>query len=262
MHQNKTNLFRHKVRHIQGFTLLSLAIVLMVIGLIVGGVVTGRSLIRAGELRAIMNDANAYTNALATFRQKYKAYPGDMVNATSYWTAAGDSCTATLTVPRSDTCNGNGNGQIASNSSEMLLAWQHLSNAQILDSAYSGAPGSDTINPGLNIPLARFAGSKLYGFFVYYATLTSDAVGGHVLLMGRHYTLNPTDTTGMLSTEDAANIDTKMDDGLPGYGSIRGMDASLSSGGNCATTSSASTARYATTQTGSGACALLFKTGI
>ena len=75
----------------QGFTLLELSIVLVVIGLIVGGTVVGKDLIRASELNSIITQQNKIQIALNTFKLKYNVIPGDMRNATDYWGTAG-SC--------------------------------------------------------------------------------------------------------------------------------------------------------------------------
>jgi len=61
-----------------GFTLIELSIVLVIIGLIVGGVLVGRDLIAAAQLRSTIGEMNSYTTAINTFRSKYNAFPGDL----------------------------------------------------------------------------------------------------------------------------------------------------------------------------------------
>ena len=63
---------------IEGFTLIELSIVLVIIGLIVGGVLTGQSLISAAEVRAQISQIEKYNSAVNTFRSKFNALPGDM----------------------------------------------------------------------------------------------------------------------------------------------------------------------------------------
>jgi prepilin-type N-terminal cleavage/methylation domain-containing protein len=65
----------------KGFTLIEMAIVLVIIGLIVGGVLTGRDLIQAAAVRATISQIEKYNTAVNTFYGKYQALPGDM-NAT------------------------------------------------------------------------------------------------------------------------------------------------------------------------------------
>ncbi len=67
----------------QGFTLVELYIVLVIIGLIVGGVLTGQALIAAAKVRAQMTQLDQYDAAINTFRAKYDCLPGDCANAPS-----------------------------------------------------------------------------------------------------------------------------------------------------------------------------------
>ena len=66
-----------------GFTLIELSIVLVIIGLIVGGVLTGQDLIRAAEIRATIGQYEKYNTAVNTFRTKYNGIPGDLLAASS-----------------------------------------------------------------------------------------------------------------------------------------------------------------------------------
>ena len=57
----------------QGFSLVELSIVLVILGLLVGGVLSGQSLIRASELRKYTTSADKYKTAILSFRDKYFA---------------------------------------------------------------------------------------------------------------------------------------------------------------------------------------------
>ena len=106
----------------KGFSLVELSIVLVILGLLTGGILTGQTLIRAAELRSVNADVQRFQAATRTFQSKYFAFAGDMRNATDFWGAAdgndglGDDCYAidsTILADAAQTCNGDGNGEIA-----------------------------------------------------------------------------------------------------------------------------------------------------
>jgi|GEM_PF-7046659 len=68
-----------------GFTLLELAIVMAIIGLIAGGVVVGANMIEAAENRSLISDVEKYRTVVHTFKEKYGKFPGDLHNATRFW---------------------------------------------------------------------------------------------------------------------------------------------------------------------------------
>lgn len=139
-----------------GFTLIELSIVLVIIGLIIGGVLVGKDLIHAAELRTIISDKEKYITAVNTFRTKYGELPGDMRQATSIFGAVGgnssdnftDTCYNTYDPNQTSlTCNGNGDGKIADcggtnfwqllcGNLENTLIWEQLAKAELIQGTY------------------------------------------------------------------------------------------------------------------------------
>jgi prepilin-type N-terminal cleavage/methylation domain-containing protein len=149
----------------EGFTLVELAIVLVILGLLVGGVITGQNLIRAAELRSITTEFAAYQTAVMTFKDKYMALPGDMTNATDFWGAMTNCGVASPSGTGTQTCNGNGNGRIegpsaAGRTGEMFTFWQQLANANLIPGQYTGIAGAAAAHQtlvGVNAPSSKLS---------------------------------------------------------------------------------------------------------
>ena len=63
----------------RAFSLVELSIVLVILGLLVGSVLAGQSLIRAAELRSVATEYNKYVTASRTFRDRYFGLPGVLI---------------------------------------------------------------------------------------------------------------------------------------------------------------------------------------
>lgn len=257
-----------------GFTLLELGIVVVLIALIVSAVLTGRSMIENAEMRTIATERNLYTTALKEFIDKYQALPGDMNNAESYW-YSDDSCpaTPTNTVPKTPTCNGDGDGMIGDwintgpencKHAEWFRAWQQLANAGFIDGKYTGVrgPASDTdAVVGLNVPLSKTGrGGWMLLYMASDGSTDTDfynsVMASHVLMYGGQTTGSFPDTAILLPAYVKA-LDSKVDDGMPFTGKLR---VKKSTATTC-TVSSATTSNYlmtGTTQT----CQILFLMGM
>ena len=213
----------------RAFSLVELSIVLVILGLLVGGVLTGQSLIRAAELRSVTNDVQNYTTAISAFRDKYFALPGDMPNATQFWGIAAGSgngavapcSTAATTDGR--TCNGNGDGRIADLSAspsvtESFRMWQHLANAALIPGSYVGTIVTDLtrVMPSSRVKRGSVWFTAYYGQSVGSTSAFSAPATQIFQLYGSGLS-----AIEFLKPEEAWNIDTKMDDGRPNLGKIR-----------------------------------------
>ncbi|MES2983805.1 MAG: prepilin-type N-terminal cleavage/methylation domain-containing protein [Pseudomonadota bacterium] len=212
------------------FSLVELSIVLVILGLLVGGVLAGKSLIRAAEIRSITTEAQRYATAIYSFREKYFFLPGDIPNATQLWQTA-TVCPGTSAEPSTDskTCNGNGDGfvgQLASTIYERFRLWQHLANAGLIEGTYTGVPGSAGNNHvviGQNTPTARLTPAG-------WAVLSNATVGNWMQFGVGQVAVNGSNLLAAITPEEAWNVDTKMDDGNPGVGKIRATTALCTDG--------------------------------
>jgi hypothetical protein len=214
---------------------------LVILGLLTGGILAGQSLIRASELRNLTSQASQLNTALLSFRDKYFYLPGDMPNAVRFWTAqTGNindgyvaSCTA-LTTPATGlaTCNGNGNGQIATAGNiaggyEAFRAWQHLANAGLLEGSYSGVSASTTVRNsdiGSNIPATRLSSVGIFLRYIGPVSANANTYDGdynHTLQFGQEEAASGLTVVPFLKPFETWNMDTKLDDGRPGQGKFR-----------------------------------------
>lgn len=235
------------------FSLIELSIVLVILGLLTGGILSGQSLIRAAELRSVSADVQRYTAAIYSFRDKYFALPGDMPTAIKFWGTAGggtadgkDATCAALTTASTDakTCNGDGSGHIEDSTYEMFRAWQHLANAGLIEGSYSGVAATGLADHhviGVNSPRSKISnggfGISYLGTYggdgATYATTYND-----LIWFGAVSTERPQDN--ILKPEEAWNIDTKLDDGKPATGKVimRGQTYTWGDPQNCTTSAS------------------------
>jgi len=126
------------------FSLLELSIVLVIIGLIAGGIVSGANMIRAAEVRAVITETQRYMTSVNTFRDKYLGVPGDLKNAEAFWGSMTNCGAASPSGTGTQTCNGDGDGIVepaaaALQTGENFGIWQHLSNAGLIEGVYSGS---------------------------------------------------------------------------------------------------------------------------
>ena len=249
----------HRTPH-TAFSLVELSIVLVVLGLLVGGILAGKSLIRASELRRLITDYQKFYGATLEFKQKYFMLPGDITNATQFWgeAAVGAACGPTSTND-GRTCDGDGDGKIGSGASgshmsrERVRFWQHLNNAGFLSGCYSGfAPISSDC---LDEPRGRIGELRWVSEFKATVTATGGAMYG---VYGNTLQLITVAVPrkGLLASE-VWGIDVKLDDGMPATGKLTQHTGAWS---DCSTGSAASdlSAEYQLDDS-TGTCGFLFR---
>lgn len=163
-----------------GFTLLEMAIVLVIVGLIVGGVLVGRDMIRGTELRKNYGQYEAIVTAINAFKTKFGCIPGDCPNATEFFlehAGCPDLSGASRAspgvfendTPSAATCNGDGDNRIdaAKTVFEMTTIWQQLAAAGLIEGQFTGGmlvSGPTLLLAGSNLPAAAVANG--YGWFL------------------------------------------------------------------------------------------------
>ena len=88
---------KRSLKNQKGFTLIEIAIVLVIIGLLIGGVLKGQSMIQNAKVKRLVKDAEGITAAVIAFQDRYGQLPGDE---------------SSTTTPPGDTNNGDGDGLV------------------------------------------------------------------------------------------------------------------------------------------------------
>ncbi|MFH1158967.1 MAG: prepilin-type N-terminal cleavage/methylation domain-containing protein [Pseudomonadota bacterium] len=242
-----------KIHRQKGFTLVELAIVLTIIGLLIGGILKGQQLMQNARVTATIAQIQAIESATTTFRDTYNAMPGDLTapntrlpgfqNITAMdslgdgivgpiaWNLSASQATAAIANPAAG----------ALGIDETTLFWGELASAGLLSGiTYTGeALAAGAARFGTTHPVARVGG----GFVVGNANgsleqLLAPVVGcgaPHSCLVGTVLALVPNPTAVMVTTVGnniltptlASQMDRKMDDGNPlaGFVQAYGVDA-------------------------------------
>ena len=90
-----------------GFTLVEIAIVLVIIGLLLGGVLKGQELINSAKVKNFINDFKTMPLFIYGYQDKFKALPGDDANVTTHLGSAATAAGVTL-LAVTNTTQGNG----------------------------------------------------------------------------------------------------------------------------------------------------------
>lgn len=201
-----------------GFSLVELSIVLVILGLLTGGILAGRSLIRAAELQSVHREFTQWQTAAHSFSIQYLSLPGDMDNADTFW---------------SGTANGDGDGKVTTNFSpatreEMFLFWQHLALSGHIPGQFSGTAGSESDTHhvlGENAPKSKVGNAGWTALNLYRVGYSPSSTVHYALDFGNALILGtamPSHTTEgpIFSPEEAWSIDKKIDDGKPGQGQV------------------------------------------
>ncbi len=218
-----------------GFTLVELAIVMMIIGLLIGGILKGQELMENARVTSTIAQIQSYEAATTSFRDVYNSLPGDMSNAK-------DTTVGSTTLPgRLPNCtgaecvNGDGNSIVGtagtiivnetSATAETAQFWHHLLLADLI----SGVTTSGVLAWGETNPAAKIGGGYTIGHGN--GTALANSAGGGTATPSGHFLMlrNSLGTTNIaasgqepLSPVRAEQIDRKMDDGRPGTGYVLG----------------------------------------
>jgi prepilin-type N-terminal cleavage/methylation domain-containing protein len=182
-----------------GFTLVEIAIVLVIIGLLLGGILKGQEMITQAKIKNVINDFNGITAAVSSYQDRYRALPGDDLNAATRWQGSfagngdGQWDTGTKFYNNSETA------AASASTAEVNLFWWHLRLSGFVAGTTAAAQLSSITQP---------------------ANAANGIMG--VQTGGMGFTSNIVCSSN-LPDKIAIAVDTQMDDGTSATGQVRGM---------------------------------------
>jgi prepilin-type N-terminal cleavage/methylation domain-containing protein len=185
----------------RGFTLVEIAIVLVIIGLLLGGILKGQEMITQAKIKNVIADMSGVSAAMYGYQDRYKALPGDDKNSETRWGAAATKGDGDGVV----------NGKWTETGKESLYFWDHLRRAGFI----SGSSGTDN-------PFNAVSGK--IGVQVGDGTTTAPNPG--ILSDGAATATKFTALvlcSANLPDKIAGSVDSQMDDGLGKAGNVRAM---------------------------------------
>lgn len=196
-----------------GFTLVEIAIVLVIIGLLLGGILKGQELINSARVRNLADQNSAIQAAYYGFIDRYRKVPGDMQE--------GEACDALGSSNFLSGCvGGDGDGRLEQTSDggtagdEPAAVWAHLLASNFITGQYDGQPATGTDYDIDTAPVNAFQGPvKLVFSSEYHDENTSGSGTPQERLsyfFGRGIPVN-------ISRE----LDIKLDNGQPDSGIVR-----------------------------------------
>ncbi len=215
-----------------GFTLVELAVVMIIIGLLIGGVLKGQELIANAQVTSTVAQVKGIDAAVTTFNDMYDGMPGDVLGTR----LAG--C-ATACAPAATAITGNGRVDDLFSSvpqAEGIAFWQQLAAADLI----TGINVNNGATFGGQYPDAEIGGG-FHVAFIPGAIAGTPSIIGTVPPSAGHYLALHNAPAGAvaaagadLTPNQAFRIDRKLDDGVPAAGTVRGMGAAACGTGGAA----------------------------
>jgi prepilin-type N-terminal cleavage/methylation domain-containing protein len=185
-----------------GFTLVEIAIVLVIIGLLLGGILKGQEMIVQAKIKNSIQDFSGVSAAFYGYQDRYRAIPGDDAGA-GRWTGGVVSATANDRV-LTGAYNAVDVPVPVAGTAESILWWDHLRRSGFVTGGSGGTKPVNAFNGFLGVQQGDGTGAGTFAL--------PGAAGGFTNLFL---------CSSNLPDKVAIALDVQMDDGNPGAGAVR-----------------------------------------
>jgi prepilin-type N-terminal cleavage/methylation domain-containing protein len=183
----------------KGFTLVEIAIVLVIIGLLLGGILKGQEMITQAKIKNVVADFSGISAAYYGYQDRYRAIPGDDPNAATRWATAPAAVSGDGNGVVAGTYNATCPTTAATGTAESCLWWDDLRRAGFVAGNGPKQP-FNAVTGLLGVQTGDGAGGAALGGF-----------SGLIICSAN------------LPDKIATAVDTQMDDGIPDKGTVRAI---------------------------------------
>jgi prepilin-type N-terminal cleavage/methylation domain-containing protein len=188
----------------RGFTLVEIAIVLVIIGLLLGGILKGQEMITQAKIKNVIADISGVSAAMYGYQDRYRALPGDDKNATRWANAT----------------PGNGDGVVegayVGGAVESMNFWDHLRRAGFVSGGSGATNPFNAVNGKMGVQTSD--GTAPGGASFKAGVLSDGAVAPATPTVFTSLLL----CSANLPDKIAISVDAQMDDGDGKKGNVRG----------------------------------------
>jgi len=195
-------------RNQSGFTLIEIAIVLVIIGLLLGGVMKGQELINSAKVKNFATDFKNIPVYIYGYQDKFRALPGDDPQAVAHLGSGATQATSAVS-PGNGIISGAWDSTVTTDESQLF--WQHVRLAGLAPGLTTGTDYLPTNSAGGIIGITSGSNTPISGLNGSYVVCSQGILGKFV-----------------------KQLDIQMDDGATDTGSLRAMSIPTSRGGTTA----------------------------